>query len=64
MEAIEKAIEAAYQAEIINLYKVFFDGMLTAKDNESMGKDVQERFKAGLERAAVIHSKARALAGV
>ena len=64
MEAIEKAIEAAYQVEIINLYKVFFDGMLTAKDNESMGKDVQERFKVGLERAADIHSKARALAGV
>ncbi|HWV16114.1 MAG TPA: hypothetical protein VN030_11855 [Cellvibrio sp.] len=61
MESLDKAIEAAYQAEISNLYKAFSEGMLAAKDNELMIKGAKERFKVGLERAAHIHNTALSL---
>lgn len=64
MEHLEKPIETSYQSEIANLYKNFFEAMLIAQDNASMIKGAEDRFKAGLERAAEIHMAARRVAGL
>lgn len=64
MENLEKSIEAAYQSEIANLYKNFFEAMVIAQDNTSMIKGAEDRFKAGLDRAAEIHKAARKVAGL
>jgi len=62
MEAIEKAIEKAYQAHISSLYKVLSQSILSANEDPSEILAAQSRFKKGLEFAADVRQKARAAA--
>ncbi|KGJ86394.1 hypothetical protein [Colwellia psychrerythraea] len=64
MGSIEKAIEAAYQAHISSLYKVLSKSLLSAKGDASEVAAAESRFKKGLEFAADVQSKARAVAGL
>ncbi|MGB2742556.1 MAG: hypothetical protein WBC60_18580 [Cognaticolwellia sp.] len=64
MEAIENAIEAAYQAHISSLYKVFSQSLLSANNDSDEITAAENRFKKGLDFAADVRNKARVAAGL
>jgi len=64
MKHLEEAIEAAYEAHIMSLYKALSDSMLAANESEAGMADAQERFRHGLAFAADVRARARAAAGL
>jgi hypothetical protein len=63
-EQLEEALDDAYQAHILSLYKVLQDAMLSAKGNEAELLAAQDRFRHGLAFAADVRARARAAAGL
>jgi hypothetical protein len=64
METIEKAIEAAYEADITALYRALSQSIFTASGNEAEIGSAEHRFKRGLAFAADVRARARAAAGL
>ena len=64
MEGIEKAIESAYSAQIMTLYKVLTQGILNAKGDAQKKSKAEKKFKKGLEFAADVRQSARVAAGL
>jgi hypothetical protein len=63
-EQLEEALDDAYEAHILSLYKVLQDSMLSARGNEAELAAAQERFRYGLAFAADVRARARAAAGL
>ncbi len=64
MEGIETAIENAYSAQVMALYKVLSQGILNAKGDAQKKSKAEKKFKKGLEFAAEVRQSARAVAGL
>lgn len=64
MEHVKKAIAAAYEAHIASIYKVLSQAILTAQGDQNEITAAEDRFKKGLEHAAVVRSKALSIAGI
>jgi hypothetical protein len=64
MEKLAEAIDDAYQAHIMALYKALADAMLAANGNEAEMSAAQSRFQHGLAFAAAVRARARAAAGL
>lgn len=62
MESTEKAIETAYQAQVISLYKALSLAISLAGDNQNDISEAENKFKKGLEFAADIRTRAMAAA--
>ncbi len=62
MEVIEKAIDNAYAAQIMTLYKVLAQGILNAKGDVQKKSKAEKKFKKGLELATEVRNSARAAA--
>lgn len=63
-EQLQEALDDAYQAHILSLYKVLQDSMLSARGNEAELAAAQERFQNGLAFAADVRARALAAAGL
>lgn len=64
MAQVKKAIEAAYEAHIASLYKVFSQAILAAQGDQEELAAAEERFKKGLEHAAEVQTRALVAAGI
>ena len=63
MELAKQAIDAAYQAEVTNLYKALSDALLMAQTDTSKQDSAKDKFRRGLERAHSVYNTALSISG-
>ena len=59
---IKKALDKAYEAQVVKMYEIFINSVASAKDKEREMVVASKRFKRGVDLAKRVLSKAKKIA--